>query len=244
MSEQWSPNTWAPVTLKARIEHAPGLATFVLEGHRCAFAPGQFVQLGLEIDGEPVGRPYSLSSAPGADLETLIVRVDDGQLTPRLFELSPGDPLYVHRVASGAFGLRRVQDAPTLWMIATGTGLSPFLSMLRAGGLERFGKVVLVHGVRQGAHLVAREEIQALGAQHIAVVSREAVPGALSGRITEQIASGELERIAGAPLDPSAQVLLCGNPAMIAETYGLLTDRGLTRNRPRKPGNITFEAYW
>ncbi len=236
--------TWTRVTLKERIALAPGLARFVLDGHRPDFKAGQFVQLALDVDGERIGRPYSLSSAPGEDLETLIVRVEGGALTPRLFALEPGAPLWVHTAPSGNFTLDRVQNAPSLWLLATGTGLAPYLAMLRAEDLSRFGQVVVVHGVREGAHLAYRDTLQAMDLVYLPVVSREAVPGALAGRIPAHIDSGALEARAGVPLDTTAQVLLCGNPAMIAQVYGQLIDRGLKKNRPRKPGNITFEAYW
>ena len=236
--------TWTRVTLEKRIELAPGLARFRLSGHKPEFKPGQFVQLALDLDGERVGRPYSLCSAPGEDLETLIVRVDGGALTPALFALPQGAPLWVHTAASGNFTLDRVRDAPSLWLISTGTGIAPYMSMIRQDALQRFGQVVFVHGVRLAAHLSYKREIEERGFVHLPVVSRERSAGALHGRIPEHIDSGDLERRAGVKLDESAQVLLCGNPAMITQVYGQLIDRGLTKNRPRKPGNITFEAYW
>ena len=236
--------TWTRVTLMERIELAPGLARFRLSGHRPEFKPGQFVQLALDLNGERVGRPYSLCSAPGADLETLIVRVQGGALTPALFELAQGAPLWVHTAASGNFTLDRVRDAPSLWLISTGTGIAPYLSMIREGSLKRFAKVVFVHGVRQLAHLAYRREIEERGFVHLPVVSREQGQGLLHGRIPDHLDNGALEKRAGAALDGNAQVLLCGNPAMITQVYGQLIDRGLTKNRPRKPGNITFEAYW
>ncbi|MFT5586791.1 MAG: ferredoxin--NADP+ reductase [Cognaticolwellia sp.] len=236
--------TWTRVTLQERIELAPGLARFRLSGHQPDFKPGQFVQLALDLDGERVGRPYSLCSAPGQDLEALIVRVDGGALTPSLFELPQGAPLWVHTAASGNFTLDRVRDAPSLWLISTGTGIAPYMSMIRHASLERFARVVFVHGVRRFAHLAYRREIEDRGFAHLPVVSREQGQGVLHGRIPDHLGSGALERLAGAKLDDSAQVLLCGNPAMITQVYGQLIDRGLTKNRPRKPGNITFEAYW
>lgn len=236
--------TWTRVTLEQRIELAPGLARFRLSGHRPDFKPGQFVQVALDLDGERVGRPYSLCSAPGQELETLIVRVEGGALTPALFELPQGAPLWVHTVPSGNFTLDRVRDAPSLWLISTGTGIAPYLSMIRHDPLQRFGEVVFVHGVRQSSHLSYRREIEERGFVHLPVISRERTPGALFGRIPEHLDSGILEQRAGVKLDTSAQVLLCGNPDMITQVFGQLSDRGLTKNRPRKPGNITFEAYW
>jgi ferredoxin--NADP+ reductase len=235
---------WTQVTLEQRIELAPGLARFHLSGHRPDFKPGQFVRLALDLDGERVGRPYSLCSAPGQELEVLIVRVDGGALTPALFELPQGAPLWVDTAPAGNFTLDRVQDAPSLWLISTGTGIAPYLSMIRQDPMQRFGTVVFVHGVRLAAHLSFQQEIEARGCVHLPVVSRERAPGALHGRIPEHLDRGTLEERAGVKLDTRAQVLLCGNPAMITEVYKQLIARGLTKTRPRKPGNITLEAYW
>ena len=238
--------TWTPVTLASYQTWAPGLRTLSLAAEPFDFTPGQFVNLALEREGQRVSRSYSLSSAPGAPLETFVVEVQGGALTPGLFGLSAGDSLWLDPRPQGHFTLERVPPAEVLWLIATGTGLGPYVSMLRSGEpFARFAKVVVVHGVRQADHLAYREELEQLDLTWVGLVSRAAPPeGGLAGRVTEALASGALEAAAGAALDERAHALLCGNPAMIRDLRALLEARGLRRNRPRQPGHFTTEKYW
>jgi ferredoxin/flavodoxin---NADP+ reductase len=229
-------------TIKRRTEWAPGLVSLVLDGLTPPFVPGQFFQLGVRgPDGELIRRSYSAASAPGQRLEFLLSEVPGGALTPKLCALSAGD---------GFFTLAEVPVCDTLWLVATGTGLGPFLSMLRAkGALERFNRVVVVHGAHEQARLAHADEVRALtqgqGARYVPCVSREEPPpGGLRGRVTDLLSKGELEAAAGAPIDTHAHVLLCGNPAMIDDMVGLLRARGLEKHRRRAPGHFNFEKYW
>lgn len=237
---------WIPATVAGWREWAPGLRTLTLAAEPFDFAPGQFVNLALDHEGERVSRSYSLSSAPGAPLETFLVEVPGGALSPQLFALNEGDSLWLDPRPQGHFTLERVPKAEVLWLIATGTGLGPYVSMLRAGeAFERFARVVVVHGAREASHLAYREELAGLDLTWVGLVSREEPPaGALAGRVTGALERGELEAAAGAPLDERAHALLCGNPAMIRDLRALLEARGLRRNRPRKPGHFTSEKYW
>ncbi len=229
--------------LLRRIDHAEGLATFVLD-LPVHHVPGQFVNVALEVGGERVARSYSLASAPGQPAEFLVTRVEGGRLTPALFTLQPGDAAWIDPTPQGHFTLRRVPEVPDLWLVATGTGLAPYLSMARSGELGRFERVVWVHGVRRPEHLVHRDWIAARWT-HVPVVSRAPGWGGLEGRIPALLQSGALEAAAGAAIDPErSHVMLCGNPGMIAEVRALLEARGLVRNRPRRPGHYTIEAYW
>ena len=119
------------------------------------FTAGQFAKLGLEIDGERVQRAYSYVNAPGnPDLEFYLVTVPEGKLSPRLAALKPGDEVLIVSEAAGFFVLDEVPDCDTLWMLATGTAIGPYLSILQEGkGLERFTHLVLVHAVRYAADL-------------------------------------------------------------------------------------------
>lgn len=244
---------WLPCPLVERRDWAEGLATFVLDGPVPEFEAGQFLRIGVDTgEREPLSRPYSVASAPGQPLEFFIVRVEGGALTPRLFDLAPGDTILVHPRCGGAFTLASAPEAEVLWLVATGTGLAPYISMLRAGQLwDRFGQVVLVQGVRQGDQLCYLPELDALAQarpgrlRHLAVVSRQDYPGALRGRITSLLVDGQLEEAAGAPLRPeSSHVLLCGNPDMVLEMQTLLEERGMRRHRKREPGHFTLEKYW
>lgn len=216
------------------------------------FRPGQFMNLGLHLPTGFVSRSYSLASAPGAPIEVLLTRVGEGALTPALFELQPGAPVFLDPKPQGFFTFDYVPPHRELWLLATGTGLGPFLSMLRSGAaFERATRVVLVHGTRGPAELAHRAELEALvGARrgefrYVPVLSRQPEPDLLQGRLTAALQSGELERRAETPLvAESAHVMLCGNPSMIDEVIAQLAERGLRRHRQRVPGHITTEKYW
>ncbi len=246
---------WREAAVAQVHEWAAGLRTVRLDLDLPPFEAGQFVRLGLPAGPgqEPVARSYSMASAPGAPAEFFLVLVEDGALTPRLLALEPGERLWVDPRPAGVFTLSRVPAAPTLWLVATGTGLGPYVSMLRtAEPWDRFERLILVHGVRRAEHLAYQGELARRSAEHggklryVPVVSREPGPeGSLQGRVTNLLASGALEARAGEPLAAErSHVLLCGNPAMIDEVRALLEARGLRRNRPRTPGQITFERYW
>lgn len=219
---------------------------------RAEFHPGQFMNLGLKLPGGFVSRSYSLASAPNEPLEVLLARVDQGALTPALFELREGATVVLDAKPQGFFTFDYVPPHRDLWLLATGTGLGPFLSMLRSGkAFERAERVLLVHGTRGPLELAHRQELEALvsaraGAfRYVPVLSRESEAGALSGRLTQALTTGELERHAETQISPeSSHFMLCGNPSMIDEVISLLAERGLRRHRQRTPGHITTEKYW
>ena len=142
--------------------------------------------------------------------------------------------------------------ADVLWCLSTGTGLGPFLSILRTPEpWEKFGRVVLVHAVRYGNELTYGEVIAGIADLHrgaftyVPIVSRETHPGALRGRIPELIGDGRLESRAGLPLTAeNSHAMLCGNPAMVDDTQRSLNARGMRRHRRKEPGHITVETYW
>ncbi len=216
------------------------------------FKAGQFVRLGLNVGGEQLLRAYSLASAPGeAILDFVIAEVEDGEVSTKLAKLQPGDSVDITQPAGGFFTLDEVPDGDSLWMLSTGTGIGPFISMLRTEKpWERFKRINLVHGVRVAEDLVYQGQIEQwqqeypgqLGYQPI--ITRENIPGALSARIPELISSGQLSDALGTPLDSRAQVMLCGNPDMIKESRAALAELGLAKNTRRKPGNVTSENYW
>jgi ferredoxin--NADP+ reductase len=224
-----------------------------LEAHAEPFVPGQFINLGLDVGGSRLKRSYSLASASGSPCELYLSLVPGGGLTPALFERAEGDAVWLDDRALGFFTLEHIPAAERAWLVATGTGLGPFLSMLRSPSIwQRFSRIVLVHGVRYVSHLGYARELERLVAEHpgqldyLPAVTREAPPpGVLSGRLPALIASGELERHLDLEFDRARDhVLLCGNPEMISEVQALLGSRGLDKHRPRKPGQITIESYW
>ena len=244
---------WSAGHLIARRDWAPGLSTLVVDATVEPFAPGQFENLAHEVGGEIQRRTYSIASPPGAPLSFLVTEVAGGVLTPRLMRLGPGDPLLVEPKPQGFFTLQWVPKAPELWLVATGTGLGPFLSLLgSAEPWERFERVVLVHGVREARQLAHRDELLALAEAHrdrfrfVPALSREAGgSGLLAGRVTTLLTDGGLERAAETRISAErSHVMLCGNPAMIDEMMTLLGKRGLRKHRVRTPGHITVEKYW
>jgi ferredoxin--NADP+ reductase len=246
------PGGYAAGTLRDRHEWAEGLVTITVEAAIQPFKPGQFVNLGLVVDGAFVNRAYSLASPPGAPLEFYVARIEEGGFTPRLFDNALGSALYVEVRAHGFFTLDYVPPARELWCVATGTGLGPFLSILRAEETwHRFERVVVVHGARVAPHLAYQDTLAEIAAArdgrltYVPVLSREASDACLPGRVTDAYVSGALEARAGIALDPArSHVMLCGNPEMIADMSERLAARGLRRHRVRKPGHVTIEKYW
>lgn len=232
------------------------------------FKPGQFARLGLPEDAPSEAAPalwraYSMVTAPGQDrLGFYSIVVPEGEFSPRLARLRAGDSLYIDKTAFGFLTLDRFADGGDLWLLATGTGLSAYLSMLQDSNTwARFERIMLVHGVRTRAELAYRDEIRQWAAQgapfasasngararllYLPVATREALPGAPQARITTLIANGGLEKLAGRALDPAvSKVMLCGNPAMLADSRKLLAERGFAVGRRGNLGNLAVENYW
>ncbi|QSX40201.1 ferredoxin--NADP reductase [Shewanella cyperi] len=246
---------WVEGTVISRIDWTDTLFSLRIRAPLAPFIAGQFIKLSRVLDDKRIARAYSLVNPPGSDfLEILAVTVEEGQLSPRLQELKPGDRIEVTATAAGFMTLNELPKdiGKHLWMLATGTAIGPFVSMLAtAEPWDRFERLVLVYGVRHRADLAYLDELKALQAKYpdkfslILSVTREAVDGALQCRIPEALASGELERLAALALSPTdSQVMICGNPDMLASAQQLLLERGLTKNLRRAPGNITVEKYW
>lgn len=222
-----------------------------------SFVAGQFGRLALPAPPgsreEMLGRPYSFVNAPGTQPhEFYYVTVPEGPLSTRLAALVAGDAVWLLRNANGFFSMSEVPDAEALWCLSTGTGLGPFLSILRTEEpWAKFGRIVLVHAVRHAQELTYGDVIAGIASAHpgtftcIPIVSREAHPGALRGRIPEAIRDGSLESRAGLALTAeNSHAMLCGNPAMVDDTQKALEARGMRRHRRREPGHVTVETYW
>jgi ferredoxin--NADP+ reductase len=246
-------STWLEGKVTENRSWTEALFSLRVEGARLAFEAGQFVRIALDIDGERVARPFSMVNAPGEPmLEFYGIVVPQGPLSPRLARLRPGERLLVASNPAGFLVLSEIPAAETLWLVSTGTGIAPFVSMLRAGTpWERFQNVVLVHAVRHAPELVYRDEVERARASHgsrfvyVPVVSREDAPGTLRGRIPALVRDGRLEARARLELVArSSQVMLCGNPDMLRDTTAALAERGMRKNRRRTPGHITVESFW
>ena len=217
------------------------------------FSAGQFGRLGLQIDDQIVGRPYSFVSAPDEDTyEFYSIVVEEGPISPRLAQLQTGDAVYLGKQANGFFTLAEVPDGTQLWMLSTGTGIGPYLSILKTDEpWDRFEKIVLVHAVRNANELTYQELIKTFIQRdvnkfcYVPFVSREQTDFALHGRVPAAITDGRLENRTKLELtSESSQIMICGNPDMVKDTRTVLQERGFTKNLRRKPGNITTENYW
>lgn len=217
------------------------------------FVAGQFIRVGIDLGDERVGRPYSLVNPPHQRrLEIFFNIVPEGPLSGRLAALDVGDSIWLTDSANGFLTLDEVPTTTRdLWMLGTGTGVGPFLSMLQTEEpWQRFDRVVLGYGVRHTANIAYGRLIRELQESHperfrfVPLVTGERVDGALPMRITEAIANGALEQQAGAKLDPArSHVMLCGHAGMIADAVELLQERGMKRHRRRDPGHISTEKY-
>ena len=220
-----------------------------------AFIPGQYARLGLPDGATMIWRAYSITSAPDEDtLEFYGIVVPGGQFTSRLDLLKPGDAIWLDRQVFGFMTETRFPDGDDLWMLATGTGIGPFISILRdTQAWQRWRRMVLVHCVRQPDELAYADELALMasagkGGSSLTVlqlVTRDPGSTHLHGRITTLLQDGTLEDAAGVKLTPDhSRVMLCGNPAMIEETRKLLHERGMRPVRRANPGQFVTENYW
>lgn len=221
------------------------------------FENGQFVMIGLEIDGKPLMRAYSIASANWEEqLEFFSIKVANGPLTSRLQHIKPGDTLLISRKPTGTLLISDVHPGKVLYLLSTGTGLAPFLSIVKdPETYERFEHVVVVHGVREVADLAYadyfRKELpqhEYLGEQisrqmhYVPVVSRE--PFAMQGRVTTLLENGTIPRALGfAELNPETdRAMICGSPAMLADFRQILDKRGfVASSRIGQAGHYVFE---
>lgn len=231
------------------------LFSLTVDADIAPFQAGQYTSLALDIDGQRISDPYSILSAPDEHpLEFFFYTRLEGDLSTALARLQTGDAIWVGEQPAGGFTLDSVADSEELWLLATGTGVAPFLSMLKtAEPWQRFHKVVLVYAARYHQDLRYQELFDELHLRYpdrftlIPIVSREAVTDTLSGHIPERIADGTLQRVSGRALDPAtSQVMLCGNPGMIQDTVALLHQQGFRDGDQNAagPGRLHYESYW
>jgi len=233
------------------------LFSFVVTRHPSfRFEAGQFAMIGLELDGKPLMRAYSMTSAPFDDhLEFFSIKVPDGPLTSRLQHLDVDDRLLLGAKATGTLLPDNLLPGRNLFLLGTGTGFAPFASIIRTPETyERFERVIVVHGCRQVAELgysayvvdeVRNGELTGeLATEHLLyypTATRE--PFRNQGRITTLLSDGALTRDLGlAELDPAYdRVMLCGSPAMLSDLEVLLSDRGFTGSTSNTPGTYAIE---
>lgn len=220
------------------------------------FENGHFVMMGLEVEGKPLMRAYSIASANyEEELEFFSIKVADGPLTSRLQNIQVGDPILVSSKPTGTLVADHLLPGRNLYLISTGTGLAPFMSIIRDPEIyERFDKVILTHGVRTVSELAYQDTIlnelpdnEFFGEQvrdkliYYPTVTRE--PFRNQGRITDLMDSGKLFRDIGLPdIDPeSDRFMICGSPSMLKDTCALLNARGLKESRHGQQAHYVIE---
>jgi ferredoxin--NADP+ reductase len=220
------------------------------------FSNGHFTMIGLKVNGKPLVRAYSIVSANYEDhLEFLSIKVPDGPLTSRLQHIQVGDTVIVGRKPTGTLVVDYLLPGKRLYLLSTGTGLAPFMSIIRdPDTYEKFEQVVLVHGVRQVdelayhdllvEHLPQHEvlgELVSSKLRYYPTVTRETYR--TMGRVTELIESGKLFQDLGAPpLAPeSDRVMICGSPGMLRDLKQMLEQRGFKEGNTTRPGDFVIE---
>jgi ferredoxin/flavodoxin---NADP+ reductase len=220
------------------------------------FVAGQFAMIGLMAEGKPLVRAYSMVSAPWeAELEFLSIKVQNGPLTSRLQHIRPGDTVLIGRKPTGTLLAENLLPGKTLWLLATGTGLAPFMSLIREPEVyDRFERVVVMHTVREVKELAYRDYIsQELPAHeflgemirdkliYYPSVTRESFP--TQGRVTTLIESGKVFADLGLPplSTEHDRVMLCGSEAMNADAKAMLEARGFVEGSNSEPGTYVVE---
>jgi ferredoxin--NADP+ reductase len=271
---------WEQLNAKVtkRVDVSPGLSIIRVEpdGELFEFAGGQYCVLGLPPDAKRVPeaeeeesfdekkakkmvrRAYSIASSSKENeyLEFYVALVTTGEFTPRLFALEVGDRIWLGPKATGLFTLKEVPEDADLFLVGTGTGLAPYISMLRGELIDEphDRQIVIAHGARYAADLGYRAELEGLARIHdrltyIPSITRPGDDGTWkgeSGYLQQQIESGRLEELSGVKLDPAtSHVFLCGNPAMIEAAVESMEARGFTEwSRKNPEGQIHLERYW
>ena len=238
---------WTDSLFSFRTTRDPGLR----------FESGQFVMVGLMTEeGKPLVRAYSIASPAWADhLEFYSIKVQDGPLTSRLQKIQAGDQVLVGRKPTGTLVLDGLTPGKRLYMLGTGTGLAPWLSLARDPEVyERFDEVIVTHTVRQVADLNYRRmfeqdlpndpdlgELVAPKLRYYPTVTRE--PFRTQGRITTLIASGQLFADLGVPPlnRETDRLMMCGGPSVLADLKALMVERGYQEGSIAKPGEYVLE---
>ncbi|UDQ88153.1 ferredoxin--NADP reductase [Xanthobacter autotrophicus] len=220
------------------------------------FLNGQFTMIGLLVDGKPLLRAYSMASANyEEELQFFSIKVQNGPLTSRLQHLKVGDKILVGRKPTGTLVQDSLLPGKRLYLLSTGTGLAPFLSVVKdPEAYDRFEKVILIHGTRTVAELAydayltkTLPDDEILGEEvksklvYYPTVTRE--PFRNQGRITDLITSGKLFTDLGLPvMSPEEdRLMLCGSPQMLKDVVDLLESRGFAEGSQSAPGHYVIE---
>ena len=228
------------------------LTSLIIDVDIGAYEAGQFVRVGLPDDDGVLARPYSLVNAPEEPyLEVYFNIVEEGPLSPRLFELQAGDRVLVSDNPSGFLTVSEIPRCRHLWMVATGTGIGPFLAILKSeASWQKFDKLILCHSVSYASELAYQDLIGQIGARrgeqfsYVPIVTRESHDAALGKRITTLMQDGSLEKFVGLTINADdSHVMMCGSSNMITDVSAELIVRNMKKHRRRDPGHFTTEKY-
>lgn len=231
------------------------------------FTPGQYAELTVPgpvapevedgaVQRKIIRRSYSIASSPlvKEHLEFYVVLVPNGEVTPKLWALKKGDLLWLGPKIKGKFSMEGLDSSKDFVMVSTGTGIAPYISMLRTyRGKGRWRRFVVMHGVRLAEDLGYRQELEELSERdssivYVPTVTREPDNSTWTGcrgRVTEYLKPDTYFNVVGSPLDPNnCNVFLCGNPEMIDSAEALLVAQGFRLHSKKNPGNIHLERYW
>lgn len=263
-------------TIEKWIEIHPGLAIIRIkydDSPTPTFKPGQFVTIGLPRNHPPISNPnqypeddprwkklwrraYSVASSPHNQdyLDLFINVVDDGKLTPKLWHIKEQGRLWMDTKIKGDFTLEHVPENKDLVMVATGTGIAPYISMLHTfRDTQRWRRFIIIHGCRGQEDLGYQVELEYIASHdksvtYIPTVTREPEQSSwrgLRGRVPMVLDAINYKKLIGSELDPKqCHAFLCGNPDMINQVEALLLERGFSTHSRKQPGNIHFERYW
>jgi ferredoxin--NADP+ reductase len=228
------------------------LTSLIIDVPLDSYEAGQFVRIGLQDGDDVVARPYSLVSTPQETyLEVYFNIVEEGPLSPRLFALEAGDDVLVSDNPSGFLTINEIPQCSHLWMIATGTGIGPFLSILKSQTVwQKFDKIMLCYSVSYAQELAYQDIIEQTAITHgeqfcyVPIVTRETFAGGLGKRVPTLIRNASLEQHTGININAeNSHVMMCGSSNMITDVSAELVSREMKKHRRRDPGHFTTEKY-
>ena len=228
------------------------LTSLIIDVELNGYEAGQFVRVGLPDGDGVLARPYSLVNTPQENhLEVYFNIVEEGPLSPRLFDLKAGDDVLISDNPSGFLTVSEIPQCKHLWMIATGTGIGPFLAILKSSAAwDKFEKILLCYSVSYAEELAYQDTIgkivETRGDQfcYLPVVTREKLSGSLEKRVPAVMQDGSLEQKAGVSINAgNSHVMMCGSSDMITDVSAELLSRQMKKHRRRDPGHFTTEKY-
>jgi len=245
--------TWLQGKVVEKKQWCVDLFSLKIDTQPLNFKAGQFVNIGLNIKNKILARSYSLINTPQDSLlEIHFNVVSNGHLSPKLAGLKTGETLQIANRTGGLLTVDEVPEVPYLWLLATGTGIGPFLSILETPEpWQRFEKIILGYSVKTFEKLAYSSNIEDLKSRYpdqfcyVPFVTRQKLTETINSRMTTCLENGKFEKHAGLKLlADTSHIMLCGNSKMISDVTTQLENRGLRRHTRHTPGHIATEKYY